>query len=388
MGASMKDLYEPLSFARGPSMKNRFMLAPMTNQQACDRGLLTDDELNWLKMRAEGDFGHVMTCCAHVNPKGQGFPGELGVYCDELLPGLTRLAEALRSCGAVSSMQLYHGGIRSIRPDRVGPSNAPEDSGRAMTLAEIEAVINDYVEAAVRAKKAGFDGVELHGAHGYLISEFLSAQYNRRQDAYGGSPQKRRRFLLDIVDGIRERCGDSFQIGVRISPERFGHDVIEQRDTAQVLCDGGKIDFLDISLWDVFKEPAETRYQKQKLIEYFTDLDLQGVRIGFAGQICGREQAQNVLDMGADFVVTGRAAILHHDLPRKLFDDPNFRPAKFPTTTEYLRSEGLGERFIDYLASWPNMVVDRDIPDSMPRFDVDEFFSTGRSAKLKQRKRL
>ena len=129
----MASLFEPLPLPRGPAMKNRFLLAPMTNQQARDDGTLTDDELNWLRMRAEGDFSLVMTCCSHVHPRGQGFPGELGVYGDALLPGLERPANTLRSAGAVSSVQLYHGGIRSIMPHRMGPSAAPASTASNFT---------------------------------------------------------------------------------------------------------------------------------------------------------------------------------------------------------------------------------------------------------------
>ncbi|WP_082639253.1 MULTISPECIES: NADH:flavin oxidoreductase [unclassified Sphingopyxis] len=378
----MVSLFEPLTLPRGPAMKNRFLLAPMTNQQARDDGTLTDDELNWLLMRATGDFSLVMTCCSHVHLKGQGFPGELGVYSDALIPGLERLAGALRGAGAISSMQLYHGGIRTITPDRAGPSAAPEDHARAMTVAEVRATIEDFIVAAERAKRAGFDGVELHGAHGYLISAFLSSVYNRREDHYGGSPEKRRRFLLEIVDGIRASCGEDFQIGVRVSPERFGQDVGETSELAQQLIDEGKIDYLDISLWDVFKDPVDPKYQGRSLMSYFTELDLKGVRLGFAGKINSHADATRCLEQGADFVVIGRAAIAHHNLPKLFRANPHFIPQKFPVTADYLRTQGLGESFIAYLATWPDMVINYFVPPEIPRFDVEEFFKTGRSVKL------
>lgn len=378
----MMSLFEPLTLARGRPMKNRFLLAPMTNQQAHHDGTLTDDELNWLRMRAEGDFSLVMTCCSHVHSKGQGFPGELGVYDDGLLPGLERLADALRNAGAVSSVQLYHGGIRSIMPDRMGPSAAPDDRARAMTTAEVRATIEDFIVAALRAERAGFDGVELHGAHGYLISAFLSGIYNRREDDYGGTPAKRRRFLLEIVAGIRERCGKDFQVGVRVSPEHFGQDVGETRDLAQQLTDEGRIDYLDISLWDVFKNPADPKYQGRSLMSYFTDLNLNGVRLGFAGKIKTHSDATRCLEEGADFVVIGRAAIAHYDLPRQFTANPGFIPRKFPVTADYLRTQGLGESFIAYLATWPDMVTNYFVSPEIPLFDVEEFFTTGRSVKL------
>ena len=379
----MSTLFQPLTLSRGPAMKNRFLLAPMTNQQGSDDGVLTEDEHNWLRMRAEGGFGLVMTCASHVNKKGQGFPLELGVFGDELLPGLSRLATTLREAGTVSSVQLYHGGIRSIMPDRVGPSAQPADRARAMTIEEVRATVQDFVNAAVRSERAGFDGVELHGAHGYLISEFLSAQYNQRDDDYGGSPENRRRFLLEIVDGIRQRCGKEFQLGVRMSPERFGQDVGEIRDVAQLLVDEGKVDYLDISLWDVFKDPVDPKFQGRSLMSYFTDIDLKGrVRLGFAGGIRTWDDANRCLEAGADFAVIGKAAVVHHDLPKRLERSRGFVPQSFPVSADYLRKEGLGEGFITYLATWPNMVTDHFVPEDVPRFDVDEFFKTGRSVKL------
>lgn len=379
----MNKLFEPLTFSRGPAMKNRFLLAPMTNQQGRDDGTLGDDELNWLRMRAEGGFGLVMTCAAHVNLKGKGFPRELGIFGDELLPGLSRIASMLRQAGPVSSVQLYHGGIRSIMPDRVGPSAAPEDSARAMTIEEVRSTVDDFVNAAARAERAGFDGVELHGAHGYLISAFLSSTFNTRDDEYGGSPARRRRFLLEIVDGIRKRCGQDFQIGVRVSPERFGQDVGEIRDLAQQLVDEGKVDYLDLSLWDVFKNPLDAKYHGRSLMSYFTGLDLKGrVRLGFAGGIATCQDAVRCLDAGADFVAIGKAAIVHHDLPKRLQQNRDFMPQSFPVTANYLRQEGLGESFITYLATWPNMVTDHFVAPEVPRFDAEEFFKTGRSVKL------
>ncbi len=379
----MTSLFEPLTFSRGPAMKNRFLLAPLTNQQAPDDGSLSEDELNWLRKRAEGGFSHVMTCCAHVNHKGQGFPGELGAFGDELIPGLSRLSNALRVAGSVSSVQLYHGGLRSIMPDRVAPSASPEDNARELTIPEIQAIVQDFVAGAVRVERAGFDGIELHGAHGYLISEFLSTRHNLRQDEYGGTPEKRRRFILEIVDGIRKACGKDFQIGIRVSPERFGIDLMETVELCQLLIDEGKIEYLDISLWDVFKDPEDAKYKGKSLMSYFTGLALKDrVRLGVAGKIHTYDDSMRCLDAGVDFVVVGRAAIMHHDLPLRLQKDSSFTPLQFPVSADYLRNEGLGEAFICYLATWPNMVTDYVPPAEMPRFDAEEFFKTGRSVKL------
>ena len=127
----MADLFSPMTMAHGPAMKNRFMLAPLTNSQSHPDGRLSDDEFHWLTKRAEGGFGLTMTCAAHVQAVGQGFPGQLGVFGDQHLEGLTRLAAAIKAAGSVSALQLHHAGNRSpkeIDGTPVCPSDEP-DSG-------------------------------------------------------------------------------------------------------------------------------------------------------------------------------------------------------------------------------------------------------------------
>ncbi|HBH89090.1 MAG TPA: NADH:flavin oxidoreductase, partial [Hyphomonadaceae bacterium] len=184
------DIFSPISFTRGPDWKNRLALAPLTNQQSHDTGVLSEDEYKWLTMRATGGFGMVMTCAAHVQANGQGFPGQLGVWSDDHLDGLTRLADGLREGGAVSSLQLHHAGIRSpkdIVGQPVGASDDADTGSRALTTEEVEQLRDDFITAAKRAEKAGFDGVEVHGAHGYILAQFLSPEINQRDDQYGGS---------------------------------------------------------------------------------------------------------------------------------------------------------------------------------------------------------
>ena len=121
---SIPQLFEPLSFAHGPAMKNRFMLAPLTNCQSHPDGRLSDEEFHWLTKRAEGGFGLTMTCAAHVQARGQGFPGQLGIFGDEHIEGLTRLAAAIKANGSVAAVQLHHAGNRSPK-DLVGDSRLP-----------------------------------------------------------------------------------------------------------------------------------------------------------------------------------------------------------------------------------------------------------------------
>ncbi|WP_421864734.1 NADH:flavin oxidoreductase [Parvibaculum sp.] len=356
-----KKLAAPLSLAHGPAWQNRFMLAPLTNTQSHEDGRLSDDEFHWLTMRAKGGFGLTMTCAAHVQAGGQGFPGQLGVWDDRHLEGLTRLASAIKAEGSVSSVQLHHAGIRSpkdIVTDVVGPSDDKDTGARAMTPGEVEASRDAFIAAAMRAEKAGFDGVEIHGAHGYLLAQFLSRELNRRDDAYGGSLENRARLTFEIVEGIRAACRPDFQLGIRLSPERFGLKLAEVRDVAAELLRDAKIDFLDMSLWDVAKEPVEEEFQGRSLMSYFTDLPRGEVRLGAAGKIMSAADADAVINAGCDFAVVGRAAILRHDFPRRVLADPSYVSPALPVTGEHLRDEGLGSAFVTYMRGWKGFVAE------------------------------
>lgn len=356
----MTDLSSPMTLAHGPAWKNRLMLAPLTNTQSHEDGALSDDEFHWLTYRAEGGFGLVMTCAAHVQKVGQGFPGQLGVFSDDHGAGLARLASALRAKGAVSSVQLHHAGLRSPRDligtAPVGPSEDAETGTRALSLGEVEALINDFVLAAERCERAGFDGVELHGAHGYILCAFLSPETNRRQDRYGGSPEARARIVFEIAEAIRRRTRPNFQLGLRLSPERFGLIFAEQLATAERALTSGLFDYLDLSLWDCFKAPVDAGFAHKPLVDWFTALPRGETRLGAAGKIMSGADCRRVMDQGADFAILGRAAILHHDFPRRLAADPDFRCVSLPVTADYLRAERLGPAFVDYMSGWKGFV--------------------------------
>ncbi len=357
----MSQLFEPLNFTRGPAMKNRFMLAPMTNCQSHDDGILSDEEFRWLTMRAEGGFGLTMTCAAHVQAVGQGFPGQLGVFSDKHTVGLARLAKAINSNDSISIIQLHHAGMRSpadlIGTKPVCPSNDEETGARALSTEEVKELVADFIAAAVRAEQAGFDGVEIHGAHGYILCQFLSGDINHREDQYGGNLDNRCRVIDEIIDGIRAQCRPDFTLGVRLSPERFGMQLSEILIFAQRLMDEDKIDFLDMSLWDVYKEPIEEGMQGKSLISYFTDLRRGNVRLGVAGKIRTPAEAEAALAQGVDWIMLGRAAILHHDFPLQTQNNSNFRPVELPVSREHLCKEGLSEKFIAYMANWPGFVA-------------------------------
>ncbi len=361
MTTSTAKLFEPLTLPHGPAMKNRFMLAPLTNSQSHADGRLSDEEFRWLTMRAEGGFGLTMTCAAHVQACGQGFPGQLGVFGDEHLEGLTRLASAIKAQGSLASLQLHHAGNRSPKDlvsDIVCPSDDPDTGARALTLAEVEGLRDDFIAAAKRAERAGFDGVEVHGAHGYIILQFLSGEINKREDRYGGSLENRARLLNEIIDGIRLSCRPDFQLGLRLSPERFGVKLAEVRDVAAQILRDGKIDFLDMSLWDYAKEPAEEDFKGRTLMSYFTELPRGKVALGAAGKIMGAADAVKVIEAGCDYVLIGRGAILRHDFPERLRGEPGYTSPALPVTAAHLRAEGLSDVFVTYMRNWKGFVAE------------------------------
>jgi 2,4-dienoyl-CoA reductase-like NADH-dependent reductase (Old Yellow Enzyme family) len=360
-------LFEPLALARGPAMKNRFMLAPLTNCQSHPDGRLSDEEFRWLVLRAEGGFGLTMTCAAYVQARGQGFPGQLGVYDDRHIEGLTRLAAAIKAKGSVSAVQLHHAGNRSPKDlvgDVVCPSDDPATGARALTTAEVEQLRDDFIAAARRAERAGFDGVELHGAHGYVLLEFLSPKLNRRDDRYGGSLENRARIVFEIIDGIRAQCRPDFQLGLRLSPERFGVTLPEIREVAAEVLRQGKIDYLDMSLWDYTIEPADEAFKGRSLMSVFTELPRGGVRLGVAGKIRNAQDVVNVIDAGCDYALIGRAAILRHDFPQRVRRDPGYVSPPLPVSPAHLRDEGISPRFVEYLRTFPGFVSDDAPPVS------------------------
>jgi 2,4-dienoyl-CoA reductase-like NADH-dependent reductase (Old Yellow Enzyme family) len=351
----MAQLTDPLQFRSGATLKNRFVLSPLTNLQSHADGVLSDDEFRWLTMRAEGGFALTMTCAASVQESGVGFPGQLGFHDERHLPGLTRLASAIKANNSHAVAQLHHGGLRSLKNPKA-PSADEKLKAEAMTLDEVRASRDHFITAAQRAERAGFDGVELHGAHGYLICSFLSPELNRREDEYGGSPENRARFLFECTDGVRAATRRDFSLGVRLSPERWGIQLSEIRDVAQRIMREANIDYIDMSLWDVRKEPNDEAYQGRTLASYFTELDRNGTRLGAAGKIMSAQDARDVIAMGFDFPVLGRAAILHHDFPKRAAADANFTAIATPVSEAYLHEEGLGSAFVNYMRTWKGFV--------------------------------
>lgn len=352
------DLFSPLSFSHGPDWANRFALAPMTNTQSNADGTLHDDELRWLSMRAAGGFGLTMTCAIAAQDNGRGYPGQLGAWDDRQTVGLSRLAAAIKENGSVACAQLAHSGPRALdHLPRVGVMDDPKSDTTALSDDGVDALIQDFVEAAKRAERAGFDGVEIHAAHGFLPAQFLSPELNNRDDKWGGSFENRSRFIREVVRLIREGTRPDFQLGLRMSPERFGLRMSEVLELSQEIMTSGHIDWLDMSLWDILKAPEEADFAHKPLMSWFADLDRGAARLGVAGNIMGATDAMKVIDMGADFALIGKAAILAHDFPQKVAADATYTSPPRPVSEDYLRQEGLGTEFINYMRSFGGFVA-------------------------------
>lgn len=358
----------PYEFARtGAQVPNRTVLAAMTNKQSAADGSLGEDELRWLTARARGGFGIITTCAAHVSPDGQGWDGELGVFDDSLLPGLSRLAGALRDEGALSLVQIFHGGVRA--PSRLTGQQPFSASAfeldakdfevpREATVDDIERTIAAFAAAARRCAEAGFDGVEIHGAHGYLITQFLGTVSNTRDDDWGGPLKHRARFVRRIVAAVREATPDAFLVGVRISPEvpDQGVDLDESLTVAGWLAEDG-VDFVHVSNWDSFKPPAKYPASTKPLTTRFREAIGPLTPMIATGAVWTPAEADLVLEQGADLVGLGRAAIGNVRWPRDAAVR-GWEPARPPFTPGHLRAASLSDTMVDYMRRWPGFVTD------------------------------
>lgn len=360
------DLFEPIAFRGGIRSRNRLALAPLTNQQSHADGTLSEIERRWLLRRAEGGFGILITCASHVALDGQGWPGEMGIFSDHLLPGLHELAHGITERGAIGIVQLFHGGVRApskVTGQRPWSASAFLDDSpnfevpRAATEDDIQRVIHQFRDAAIRAYKAGFQGVELHGAHGYLLGQFLSATMNQRTDHWGGSLENRARLLREVTRAVRTATPSSFVVGVRISPEDHGYarglDLDENITLAHWLCEDG-IDYLHASLWDALA-PCKKRPAEHPLPLLRAACDPQ-VQLFAAGTIWDRSEAEATLARGATGIALGRAAILNPDWP-KVATDSSWTPYRPPATPEFLYAQDVSPGFVEYLRRWQGFIT-------------------------------
>lgn len=322
------------SFALTPDieLRNRIIMAPMTTWSANSDGTVSEQELNYIRQRVNG-VGLVITGCTHVQENGIGFTNEFAAFDDRFIPSLKQLAQTAKSGGAPAILQIFHAGNKAI-PDLIPnadvisasalktPTGSFVDSQmttRALSHEEILEVIHAFGETTRRAIEAGFDGIELHGAHGFLIQNFFSPLFNQREDEWGGSLEKRMRFPLEIVKEvkrvIKQYAKRPFALGYRISVEEYDENGLRISDSLQLidrLIDLG-IDYLHVSLTDILNsKPVDNVDEKltiQSIIEHVN------YRIPFisAGKIRTPHQALQALTLGLPLVAIGKALVMNPD---------------------------------------------------------------------------
>lgn len=277
MNPKYAPLFQTYTLNNGVTIKNRLVVAPMTHFGSQADGLISDQERTFLSNRA-GDMGLFITAATLVQKDGKAFHGQPEATGEHCLDSLKETAQILQQQGAKAILQIHHGGSKAIDDlldglDKISASANEAEHAREATAKEVEALIASYAQAADLALRAGFDGVEIHGANTYLIQQFYSAQSNRRNDQWGGSLENRMRFPLAVIDAVvavREKHQrDDFIIGYRFSPEEPGDDGLTMTETG-ALIDAlvqKPLQYLHVSLWEFDKkirrggDTAQTRMQ-------------------------------------------------------------------------------------------------------------------------------
>lgn len=333
MKPQFQPLFETYRLPSGISLKNRLVMAPMTNFSSHPDGSVTDEELAYYARRS-GGVGLVITACAYVNAGGKGFPGEFGSDRDELLPSLKRLAATIKEQGAVAVLQIFHGGRQcppDLLPDRQPVSasavEAAQPGGtpsRELSDAEIEGIVRDFGESTRRAIEAGFDGVEIHGANGYLVQQFFSPHTNRRNDRWGGTLEKRMAFPLAVVEAVqqavKEHAKSPFIVGYRFSPEEPetpGITMAETFSLVDVLAEKG-LDYLHVSLQEFWSMPRRGTEEERPRIKLIQERVGDKVPVIGVGSLYKAEDALKALDSGIPLVALGRPLLIDPDWVQKL----------------------------------------------------------------------
>jgi len=311
-------------------LKNRCIFPPMGTAYALDSEI-GDRTINYHVRRAQGGcaMNILEITSVHITTAAPGTPG---IWDDKFIPGLAKLATAIKSAGSKACVQLWHGGRQTYsRAHKIqpwAPSEIPCPLTRkvphAMTIDEIQEIVEAFGDAAVRAKKAGFDAIELHGAHGYLIGSFLSRQTNVREDAYGGSFENRLRFGLEVIANIRKKVGKEFPLLMRMSVIQHVEDgiTLEEGLSAAVAYEAAGVDAIDVSQGCYSSLPYTVP-------PYFLPLGINvslaeavkksvKIPVVVAGRITTPELAEEILQAGkADFISMGREQLADPDFVKK-----------------------------------------------------------------------
>jgi len=313
----MPALFSPFTI-KDITLSSRLVLPPMANEASDESGAINEKHLDFYMRRA--GVGMVIVEHAYVQLAGRVKTNQLGIHDDRLIPGLRRLAEAIKTSGAVAGIQLAHGGGKATRAATGGVIVAPsagvmlggKEPAEALQQAEIAPLVADYVAAAQRAFAAGFDFVEIHGAHGYLLNEFLSPLTNHRSDEYGGDFNRRLRLPLEILRAIRAAMGQNALLLYRLGASDFHPDGLtmdEGCQAAKALATAG-VDLLDVSGGLCGSQPPNWDGKSQG---YFVPLAAAvraeaGIPVVVAGGITDPHAADRFIRDGqVDLIAVGRA---------------------------------------------------------------------------------
>jgi 2,4-dienoyl-CoA reductase-like NADH-dependent reductase (Old Yellow Enzyme family) len=326
-------VWSPFRFNSGQEIANRFVIAPLTTNSSHEDGTATESELEFVRRRAASGFGATISSAAYVEQDGRSWQG-IGATHDGHLSSLRGLAGAMRAAGGLAILQIYDGG-RIARPDLIGEQSLRAASAvaslrpgsktpREMTAGEVGNLIASFREAASLARKAGFDGVEIHGANHYAVHQFFSPRANQRVDHWGGSLSKRMNFPLAVAQAVRDALGPRLIAGFRITPfeaEANGYTL----DDAKLLCNELaklNLDYISVSLDDyrVNRPTGEARVYDSAAKKAFTLAESPITE--FARVIAGRSavmasggiktcvDAEGAIKVGADLVAIGRAVVV------------------------------------------------------------------------------
>ncbi|MBV7505344.1 NADH-dependent flavin oxidoreductase [Bacillus sp. sid0103] len=332
MNLKYAPLFKSFTIGKGIQLKNRIVMAPMTNFSSNPDGTVSDAEVKYYERRSNG-VGMVITACTYVTMNGKGFHGEFGGDRDELIPSLRRLASAIKEKGAKAILQIFHGGRQVpselVDGDVVSASAIPSEGEgkpvpRALTETEIESIIRDFGETTRRAIEAGYDGVEIHGANGYLIQQFFSPHSNRREDRWGGTLEKRLTFPLAVVDEVKrvvaEYGKESFLVGYRFSPEEPETPGITMADTLALIDALAEkdLDYLHVSLLDFRSTPKRGVEDTRSRIEIIQERVGDRVPVIGVGSIYSADDALKALETGVPLIALGRELIIDPEWVQKV----------------------------------------------------------------------
>jgi 2,4-dienoyl-CoA reductase-like NADH-dependent reductase (Old Yellow Enzyme family) len=303
----------------------------MGTKHASEEGYVTDRLMDYFEARARGGAGLIIVEATLVHPRGRAFENLLEITNDTFIPGLRELVEVIHRHGAKAAIQLQHCGrqakskLTGMQP--VAPSPIPAPGGeipKELTIDEIKEIIGFFSDAAVRTKRAGFDGLEIHGAHGYLIDQFLSPSSNKRQDIYGGGVRNRGRILVEIIEAVKGVVGDDYPVWCRINGMEFGVEegttLEEAKETARLAQESGA-DAIHVS---AYGPQTPQHYPLPSLVSgVLADLG-QGIKAAVTVPviIVGRitaEAGERILTEGkADLVSVGKALLADPEIPNKV----------------------------------------------------------------------